>query len=233
MDDYGVSPFQMMRILGPVIVIGPVLVAMLVSGPFVLYPIARWRQHRSGITDPQLGLKSALEYFRMIAFQLGLLGALMIVYAMLSKMPGDAKGDLYRAGFGLFVPTAILFAVHHAMLRTTNQVQFTGPRRLFAGYNLVITGLCGMVAFILVFEALFAKGSSGDFGRFAGAALVVYGGAWAACGIQFATLVRDDTTAPPPVPLPPREVAASMPVPTPTPGLPSLGGGAFPPVDKT
>jgi hypothetical protein len=233
MDDYGVSPFQMIRILGPVIVIGPMLLAMLVSGPFVLYPIARWRQHRSGITDPQLGLKSALEYFRMLAFQLGLLGALLIVYAMLSKMPGDAKGDLYRTGFGLFVPTAILFAVHHAMLRNTNQAQFSGPRRLFAGYNLVITGLSGMVSFILVFEALFAKGSSGDFGRFAGAALVVYGGAWAGCGIQFGKLVRDDATAPPAVPPPARDPAASPPPAAPTPGLPSLGGGSFPPVDRS
>jgi len=232
MDDYGVSPFQMMRILGPVIVIGPMLLAMLVSGPFVLYPIARWRQHRSGITDPQLGLKSALEYFRMLAFQLGLLGVLLIVYAMLSKMPGEEKGDLYRTGFGLFVPTAILFAVHHAMLRKTNQAQFTGPRRLFSGYNLVITGLCGMLAFILVFEALFAKGSSGDFGRFAAAALVVYGGAWAACGIQFAKLVRDDATAPPAAPPPVRDQAASPPPAAPTSGLPSLGGGSFPPVDR-
>jgi hypothetical protein len=208
------------------------LLAMLVSGPFVLYPIARWRQHRSGVTDPQLGLKSALEYFRMLAFQLGLIGALIIVYTMLSKLPGDDKGDLYRAGFGLFLPTAILFAVHHAMLRNTNQAQFTGPRRLFSGYNLVITGLCGMIAFILVFQALFAKGSTGDFGRFAGAALVIYGGAWAACGIQFGRLVRDDTTAPPAMPPPAREPATAPP-PAPTPGLPSLGGGAYPPVDKS
>lgn len=230
MDDYGVSPFQMLRLLGPVVVIGPLLIAMLMSGPFVLYPIARWRQHRSGVVDPQLGLKSALEYFRMLALQLGLIGLLMIVFAMLSKMPSSDKGDLYRTGFGLFIPTAILFAGHHAMLRHTNQLAFSTPRRLFAGYNLVITGVLGMIAFILVFQVLFAKGSTGDFGRFAAAALVVYGGAWAGSGLKFLRLVRDEETFPF-VPPPPPEAAPVAPAPTP--GLPSLGGGSFPPVDKS
>lgn len=231
MDDYGVSPFQMMRLLGPVIVIGPLLLAMLVSGPFVLYPIARWRQQRSGVVDPQLGLKSALEYFRMLALQLGLIGLLTIVFAMLSKMSSVDKGDLYRTGFGLFIPTALLFAAHHAMLRRTNQLAFTTPRRLFAGYNLVITGVLGMISFILVFQALFAKGSTGDFGRFTAAALLVYGGAWAGSGMKFLRLVRDDGGPPPYVPPATPEVVPVAPAPTP--GLPSLGGGSFPPVDKT
>ena len=74
MDDYGASPFQLMRLFGPMMVVGPLLLWMLISGPFVLYPIARWRAHRDAVVDPQLGLKTALEYFRMLAFQLGLLG---------------------------------------------------------------------------------------------------------------------------------------------------------------
>ncbi|MEO6774205.1 MAG: hypothetical protein ABI467_14495, partial [Kofleriaceae bacterium] len=149
---------------------------------------------------------------------------------MFSKLPGDAKSDAYRVGFGLVVPTAILFAAHVAMLAKTNQAQYTVPRRLFGGYNLVVTGLLGMTAFVLVFQALFAKGSTGDFGRFTGASLLVYGGAWAACGIRFLRLVRDD--APPPQA--PHRDAAPPPVaaPPPTSGLPSLGGGAFPPIER-
>ncbi|MEP6864489.1 MAG: hypothetical protein ABJE66_27955 [Deltaproteobacteria bacterium] len=231
MDDYGVSPFQMVRLLGPMMVVGPLLLWMLISGPFVLYPIARWRAHRDAVVDPQLGLKTAFEYFRMLAFQLGLFGCAIILFAMFSKMPGEDKGDAYRVGFGLFVPAAILFAAHLAMLTKTNQLQYAAPRRLFGGYNLVITGLLGMTAFVLVFQALFAKGSSGDFGRFAGASLLVYGGAWAACGIRFLRLVHDDV---PPMQAPPRDVAsppAAMPPPTPS-GLPSLGGGAYPPIER-
>jgi hypothetical protein len=231
MDDYGASPFQIMRLLGPMMVVGPLLLWMLISGPFVLYPIARWRAHRDAVVDPQLGLKTALEYFRMLAFQLGLMGCAVIVFAMFSKMPGDDKGDVYRVGFGLFVPAAILFAAHVAMLTKTNQLQYAAPRRLFGGYNLVITGLLGMTAFVLVFQALFAKGSTGDFGRFAGASLVVYGGAWAACGIRFLRLVHDDV---PPPQAPMREAAAppAAITPPPTSGLPSLGGGAYPPIER-
>jgi hypothetical protein len=87
-----------------------------------------------------------------------------------------------------------------------------------------------MTAFVLVFQALFAKGSTGDFGRFAGASLIVYGGAWAACGMRFLRLVRDDV---PPPQAPHRDVApppAAMP--PPTTGLPSLGGGAYPPIER-
>ncbi|HET9993524.1 MAG TPA: hypothetical protein VFQ65_33535 [Kofleriaceae bacterium] len=230
MDDYGASPFQIMRLLGPMMVVGPLLLWMLISGPFVLYPIARWRAHREAVVDPQLGLKTALEYFRMLAFQLGLLGCAIVVFAMFSKMPGDDKGDAYRVGFGLFVPAAILFAAHVAMLTKTNEAQYAGPRRLFGGYNLVITGLLGMTAFMLVFQAMFAKGSTGDFGRFAGASLVVYGGAWAACGIRFLRLVRDDV----PPPQAPQRDAAPPPAVTPPPstGLPSLGGGSYPPIER-
>lgn len=230
MDDYGVSPFQVMRLLGPMMVVGPLLLWMLISGPFVLYPIARWRAHRDAVVDPQLGLKTALEYFRMLAFQLGLIGCAIILFAMFSKMPSEDKGDAYRVGFGLFVPASILFAAHVAMLAKTNQDRFTGPRRLFGGYNLVITGLLGMTAFVLVFQALFAKGSTGDFGRFAWASLIVYGGAWAACGIRFFRLVEGDP-APPRAPL--REAAPPPAAPPPpAPGLPSLGGGSFPPIER-
>jgi hypothetical protein len=233
MDDYGVSPFQMMRMLGPVMVIGPLLLWLLISGPFVLYPIARWRANRDATPDPQLGLKVALEYFRMLTFQLGLFGSVMVLFTMFSKMPSSDKGDVYRVGFGLLVPAAILFAAHAVMLAKTNQDRYLVPRRLFGGYNLVVTGLVGMTAFMLVFQALFAKGSSGDFGRFAIAMLLVYGGAWAGCGVRFLRLVRDDVGQPPAAPAA-REGAPPLAAPPPpaAPGLPSLGGGAFPPIDR-
>jgi hypothetical protein len=133
-------------------------------------------------------------------------------------------------GFGFLVPAALLFAAHMAMLEKTNQRELRVPRRLFGGYNLVITGLVGMTSFVLVFQALFSKGSSGDMGRFAAASLITYGGAWAACGIRFLRLVQDDTTAPPASPI---VRDAPQPVqPPPQAGLPSLGGGSFPPIER-
>ena len=228
MDDYGVSPFMLLRVLGPMLVVGPLMLWLLVSGPFVLYPLARWRD-RAGTPDGQLGLKFALEYFRMLSFQLALFGIVVVLFMLFAKMPSDDKGLGYRFGFGFLVPAALLFAGHMAMLEKTNQRDFRAIRRLFGGYNLVITGLVGMTSFVLVFQALFSKGSSGDMGRFAAASLITYGGAWAACGIRFLRLVQDDTTASPP---PPIVRDAPQGAPPAQAGLPSLGGGSFPPIDR-
>lgn len=228
MDQYGVSPFQVLQLMGPLLVIGPVLLWLAVFGPFALYPLARWR---AGGTDKELGLKFALEYFRMLAFQLGLFGAVIVLYTLFSKMPSDDKGDIYRVGFGFFVPAALLFAAHVMMLKKTNQDTHKTPRRLIGGYNVVITGLVGMTSLVVSFQALFTKGSSGDMGRLGVAALLVYGGGWAICTGMFVKLVREDRTAPP---APPITRAEPAPVATPQPaGLPSLGGGAFPPVDRS
>jgi hypothetical protein len=229
MDDYGVSSFTILRMLGPMLVIGPVMLWLLVTGPFVLYPLARWRDRAGATPDGQLGLKFALEYFRMLSFQLALFGIVIVLFMLFAKMPSDDKGVGYRFGFGFLIPAALLFAGHMAMLEKTNQREFRAPRRLFAGYNLVITGLVGMTSFVLVFQALFTKGSSGDMGRFAAASLITYGGAWAACGIRFLRLVHADPTAPPPIV---REAPKTTVQPPPQAGLPSLGGGAFPPIER-
>jgi hypothetical protein len=215
--------------LGPMVVIGPFVLWLLVSGPFVLYPLARWRDRAGATPDGQLGLKFALEYFRMLSFQLALFGIVIVLFMLFAKMPSDDKGIGYRFGFGFLIPAALLFAGHMAMLEKTNQREFRVQRRLFAGYNLVITGLVGMTSFVLVFQALFSKGSSGDMGRFAAASLITYGGAWGACGVRFLRLVQDDTTAPPAPPIV-RDVPQA--VPPPQAGLPSLGGGAFPPIER-
>jgi len=230
MDDYGVSPLTMLRVLGPMLVVGPIMLWLLISGPFVLYPLARWRDRAGTTPDGQLGLKFALEYFRMLSFQLALFGIVIVLFMLFAKMPSDDKGEGYRMGFGFLVPAALMFAAHMAMLEKTNQREYRASRRLFGGYNLVITGLVGMTSFVLVFQALFSKGSSGDMGRFAAAALITYGGAWAACGIRFLRLVQDDPTAPPAPPIV-REAPQAAP-PPPQAGLPSLGGGSFPPIER-
>ena len=212
--------------LGPILLVAPMF-ALLLSGPFVLYPLARWRTARAN--DTQLGMKFVLEYFRMLAFQVGLFGTLIILFMMFSTIRPSDKEEGYRVGFGLLIPAAMLFGTGVWLLAKTNQPQFWISRRLFAGYNLVITGLAGMTAFFLVFQALFTKGSSGDMGRFAAAAVLTYGVATVACGMRFSRLISADTWEPPiarDVPPP------AIPVPSPQVGLPSLGGGSFPPIDR-
>jgi hypothetical protein len=207
------------------------LIWLVVIGPMFVYPIARWKSHREGGMDTQLGLKVVLHYFRMLGFQLLLGGILIVLWTVISK--GSDKGDLYRAGFGFIVPAGILYGVHLALLQRSNDAQYPIVRRLFLGYNLLVTGLLGAVALVVACQALFAKGSSGNEGRLFFAGVLVYCGAWAGCGIQFGRLVFGDnfsaSQGPPSNVVPPSTPAASA---SGGSSLPSLGGGAFPPIDS-
>jgi hypothetical protein len=227
-NQMGVSSMMLLQLLEPMVFIVPILLWLVVIGPLVLYPLARWKAHREPHVDTQLGLKVALHYFRMIAFQLLLLGALVIIWTVIRK--GDGKGDFYRVGFGLLLPAGLVFGGHVMLLMRTNDHAFASVRRLFFGYNLLVTGLLGLVALVLAFQALFAKGSSGDEGRLCYAAVLVYGGAWAGCAWHFIWMIDMGSSAAPPQAMmqPPSAHAAGG---APGPGLPSLGGG-FPPVGQ-
>jgi hypothetical protein len=101
---------------------------------------------------------------------------------------------------------------------------------------MIVTGIVAFFALVLGFQALFAKGPTLGVGHMAGSMVVVYGAAWTIVGFKFGQLVLGtpaagagssamiDPTAPPVVPTPPAQTQ---------PGLPSLGGGSFPPIDRT
>jgi len=210
-----------------------------IAAALVLYVTARWRAYRDGIVDSQLGMKVALSFFAVIAFQLVLFGTTLLLYALLSGGTSDARGSLFRHGLALFVAGGVVLATHLALLARTNQARYPQVRRLADGFNLLATGVLGFGALVLAFESLFRRGSSHEVGRIAGAAVLVYGTAWAAVGVRFARVVLDeaapDDELPPPPPTPRIEPprAAPPPAPNPTagaPALPPLGGGAFPPI---
>jgi hypothetical protein len=232
-NDYGISPWALLDILSPIIFLMPAVLTLLVFGPLLLYPLARWKLHRAQVEDPQLGLKVVLHYFALIAFQLLLVAGVIIIFTLFAK-DSTSKGSFYRAGFALLVPAATVFFTHVlGFLRRTNQDQFPTVRRLFLGYNLAITGLVGFVMLLVAFQLFFKKGSAGDEGRLAIAGVLVYVGAWAACGIQFGRAVIGDNSA---SAGPPSASAAPpiMSVPTVQSGpvLPSLSSGTYPPIDQ-
>lgn len=229
MNEYGMSPWQVMQVVGPMMFVVPMLLWLVVIGPLVIYPIARWKLHREQSTDSQLGLKVALHYFRMTAFQLLLLGAVVLIYAVIGK--GSDKGDIYRAAFGFLVPSGIVLGVHSMLVVRTNDASYPAVHRLFMGYNLLVVGLFGFAALVAGSQALFAKASAGDPGRLLFAAVLVYCGAWAACGIQFGRRVLGGPGA---ASGPPDHVitpSAAMPPPPAGPSLPPLSAGSFPPID--
>lgn len=216
------------RSVGP-LVVGLILgLAFLVVAPVVLYLIARWR---TAAPDPQLGLKFALHYFAMAAFQVLLAGGALLIYNLISPGTAEKGTSGYRVAMGLVIPAGIVFAAHIGLLRRTNDDAQPGVRRLFWGYNMLVTGILGFVALLFGFQALFAKGPTFGLGHAAGSMVVVYGAAWAIIGFKFGQLVLGPSAGPP-------EYAAAPPV-MPTPpaqahtGLPALGGGSFPPITRS
>jgi hypothetical protein len=198
--------------------------------PFVLYVVARWRAHREPAADPQLGIKVALGYFMVTGLQVLLAGVAVVLYAIISS--DEDKGSIYRAGFGLLVPGALVYFSHVSLLKMTNQDAFPAVKRMLAGYNLLLTGLIGMSALVAAFQALFQKGSSHGFGRAAAAGVLVYGTAWVVCGWKLSRIVLDERGSGPPDNIVKSDKPPSAPPPPAQPGLPPLGGGSFPPISR-
>jgi len=229
-NEFGLDPLAFLSILSPFLVLGPAVMTLLVFGPLLLYPLARWKVHRAQIDDAQLGIKVVLSYFAFIAFQLALLAMMILVFTLFSKASG--KGDLYRMGFALLIPSGLVLAAHWVLLERTNQHTYPTVRKLFLGYNLAVTGLLGFTMLLFAFQIFFKKGSAGDSGRFAIAAVIVYVSAWVACGVQFGRYVLGGaSSAGPPANVIPPSAIAKTPPPS-GPSLPSLSAGSFPPIDQ-
>ncbi|MBA3394536.1 MAG: hypothetical protein H0T89_17960 [Deltaproteobacteria bacterium] len=223
--------FFLLQTIGPMLGVASMVLAALVVAPVILYVVARWRAHREVTPDSQLGIKFALHYFAISAFQLALAGAALLLYLLIS--PGSDKGAGYRAAFGFLLPAGLVLALHLGLLNRTNDAYVPGVRRLFLGYNLLVTGLVGFVALVIGFQALFAKGSSRGVGHMAGSMIIVYGSAWIAIGWKLGQLVLGgggfgSMGAPPLATM----TANTPPAPSAV-GLPALGGGAYPPIDPT
>ena len=120
--------FFLLRTLAPMVVISTIVLAALVAAPVILYVVARWRAHRDGSADTQLGLKFALHYFSMAAFQLGLAGVALLIYMLISPSTAE-KGLGYRAAIGMILPAGIVLAMHLTLLKRTNDEVVPGVRR--------------------------------------------------------------------------------------------------------
>lgn len=195
-DRYGSPMMGMMGMLGPMMGIMVVMMVLSSMAPVLMYIIARWRQNREPVQDPQLGIKFALGFFRQIGYQLMLLGGFLVVFAIIGKNMGGDRGGLMRPAFGLLIPGLIVWGVHNLAMQRTNRIQFPNVERLWAGYNLLTTGIVGLIAIVLVFQTLFAKGDSGQPGRMAWALALVYCSAWATQGVMFLNRVLDTPSTP-------------------------------------
>jgi hypothetical protein len=139
---------------------------------------------------------------------------------------------MYRLAFGFIVPAGIVLGAHIGLLARTNDRQYPGVRRLFVGFNLLVTGGLGFAALVLGIQALFAKGSTGGMGHLGGAAIFVYCSSWGALIwlFDYLSIGRNKFGEPPgnvvPMPPPPPPAQSGQG------GLPPLGGGSYPPIDQ-
>ena len=137
MDDYGSdygdgpSPMRMFGLLGMLApMVGMLLFASL-WGVVILYVIARWRYHRAGIVDNQLGLKFVLHMFRLHGYQLVLLGAFLMLYSILAKGNSDMRSPIWRAALGFLTAGGVVFGAH-----TANMAENGLPGERYRGYLL-------------------------------------------------------------------------------------------------
>jgi hypothetical protein len=229
------SRFLLMQLAGPLVVFSTMMTVAMVFAPVVLYVVARWRAHRDPVQDTQVGIKFIAHYFAILGFHLALAGGTLLVYTMIKPGGEDdgGKGELYRIAFGLLVPAGLVLGAHLALLQRTNDAQFPSVRRLFLGFNLLLTGLVGLVSLVFGFQALFAKGSTHGMGHLGGAMVLVYCAAWAVLAWRFDQLVlsRFSGLGGPPGNIVTQHVAPPPVAAASGTGLPPLGGGSFPPLD--
>lgn len=166
-------------ILGPVIMVSVLL-------PITIYIIARWRAYREDMApDPQIGLKVAICWFKIAAYQLLLSASFILLYTIIADLPEFASKHMYRMGAGMALPAAVLFAAHIVALRKTNSEQHPSVDRMFSGVSLVQTGLLAFAGLMIGGILLFQENTPKEINRLALAIILVYGSAWLIQGFRF------------------------------------------------
>lgn len=175
----------MMGSLGTLVVMLPFMMMGLVI-PLVIYLVARWRNERAATEqrDSQIGLKVALYMLQVVGFQIGLLAVFLFLLAVISEMP---TADFIRIAIGLGLPAAGVFFIHKNLAAKTNTESFPNVRRMFQGWNMLITAMPGFASFLVLSVVIFADlpMEKGDVLRVIFPYVMTYGGAWVLLSIQW------------------------------------------------
>jgi hypothetical protein len=155
--------------------------------PLTVYLVARWRDRNEHADNPdrQIGLKVALHLFRVITFQLSLAGIFTFLLGIISDAPTE---EFVRIGLGLAIPGVGLCFLHTLLIQRTNDHAYRAVGRMFEGWNMIITGLPGMIAVVALFVVVLfphMAGARGDALRMVFPYLLTYGGAWALLGYRW------------------------------------------------
>jgi hypothetical protein len=122
------------------------VIPTLLLGLAIPYAVLRMREGKTGETDPQIGLKSALHFFCSAGILMVLFGLTIIFIDLFLRedRPRGAPPDESRAirtGVGIMV-SGFCFAVLHGLLLTgTNDRKLPATRRAFTGARFAIHGM--------------------------------------------------------------------------------------------
>ncbi|MBL4633138.1 MAG: hypothetical protein JKY56_04655 [Kofleriaceae bacterium] len=157
------------------VILGPVITAIVLV-PILIYIVARWRSHKEDTSpDAQIGIKVAMCWFKVAAFQLLLMAGLLLSYATITDLPSNLGEQLIRVALGIALPSSIILGVMFVVLRTTNTEQRPAVHRMFAGVSLIQTGLVAFSALLYGGIALFQKNVPTEINRLIFCAVAVYG----------------------------------------------------------
>ncbi len=180
-DNFGFMAMSMMNVfIAPIITVA-------VAAPIVIYIVARWRAYRDGgPPDPQIGIKVAISWFRIASYQLLLFGGFLLLFGLIGDLGERGREEVMRMAGGLIFPAALIYVAHHVALGFTNARERPGPVRMFAGLNLIQTGLIGFSALVMVGIFLFQKHAPKEPNRMAWSLVLVYVPAWCVQGVMLA-----------------------------------------------
>lgn len=152
----------------------PVVMALVLL-PILVYLVARWRSYREESTpDSQIGIKVAICWFKIAAFQMLLLGTFLILVAVLADLPGEFNEQLVRIALGISLPSAVIYGVQEFAIRSTNSDERPSVHRMFAGISLVQTGVVAFSALMYGGVALFQENVPSEINRIILSAVLVY-----------------------------------------------------------
>jgi hypothetical protein len=180
-DDF--MPYMLMQYTS--IFLGPVLISLIML-PVVIYVVARWRAYRElTAPDPQLGIKCALAWFKMVSYQMLLMGLFMFLYPITADLPEYMSEGFTRTAMGMLLPAGLVFTAHHFILKQTNAEFLPTAPRMFAGLSLIQTGLIAFFALVMGGILLFQKNTPSEINRPVMVLIFIYGGAWVGQGISY------------------------------------------------
>lgn len=152
----------------------------------VAYLLLRWRSYRENRpSDPQLGLKTVLYYFRSVGYQVMLAGLACAIFGLLVA---ESRDEMLRVGVALALSGGIIYGSQAwLLLRHTNTAEHPAAAKLFCGFNLALVALVTCIALVALLALIFARHTPLGSIRLCLAVLVVYAPAWA---VQLTYLLR-------------------------------------------